>query len=71
MAKSRTPEPVTITVVRLGKSYSYQLADMMDWAVLFENEVLEVKSAKPLGRFYWPLGSVTFWKVEPLPGPHA
>jgi len=51
--------------MRRGKTFTYQLADTLDWAVLFENTVLEVKSVKPAGRFYWPLDSVTQWKVEP------
>jgi hypothetical protein len=65
MAKSQTPEPVNLTVIRLGKSFSYSLATEMDWAVVFD-AILEIKSVKPAGKFYWPLDSMTFWKVEPV-----
>lgn len=65
MAKSRTPEPVTLSVIRRGKTFSYELSDKMDWSVLFENTVLEVKP-KGGALYYWPLDSVTLWKVEPL-----
>ena len=63
MAK-KSPEPVTLSVVRRGKTFTYELADHLDWSVLFENTVLEVKSIQPAGRYYWPLDSVTLWKVE-------
>ena len=65
MAKPKTQEPVTLSVIRRGKTNSYQLADAMDWAVIFDT-VLEIKSIDPAGRFYWPLDSVTLWKVTPL-----
>ena len=58
-------KPVTLSVVRRGKTFSYELAGEMDWAVIFDT-VLEVKSAKPAGKYYWPLDSVTLWKVEPV-----
>lgn len=65
MAKTKPPEPVTLSVIRRGKTHDYQLADAMDWAVIFDT-VLEIKSVDPVGKFYWPLDSVTLWKVTPL-----
>lgn len=65
MAAKKTPDPVTLTVLRRGKTFAYELADNLDWAILFENTVLEIKSVQPAGKFYWPIDSVTLWKVEP------
>ena len=62
MAKQK-PGPVTLSVVRRGKTFAYHLASEMDWAVIFDT-VLEVKSSEPAGKFYWPLDSVTLWKIE-------
>jgi hypothetical protein len=63
MAK-RSPEPVTLSVVRRGKTFTYELADQLDWGVLYD-VLIEIKSTEPAGKFYWPLDSVTLWKVEP------
>jgi len=65
MAKSK---PYILSVIRRGKTYTYELASEMDWAVIFDT-VLEVKSVNPAGKFYWPLDAMTLWKVEPQTAP--
>lgn len=65
-AKPRTPEPTLLQVVRLGKTYAYELNDKLDWAVLFDNAVLEIKTSSGKTH-YWPLDSVTQWITQNLP----
>jgi len=55
--------PAVIEVVRRGKVFAYELADFRDWGILFENTVLEIKSRDGTAH-YWPLDSITFWKVR-------
>lgn len=70
MGKTRTPEPVTVSVIRLGKTSKYELADKLDWSLMFSESVLEIKTSS--GKVhYWPLDSVTQWIVEPLQNGHA
>lgn len=64
--RSKAPEPTLLQVIRLGKTYSYDLADKLDWAVLFDNAVLEVKT-KEGKTHYWPLDSVTQWITQNQP----
>lgn len=59
-AKLKTP--ATIQVIRAGKTSEYQLADSKDWAVIFD-DVLEIKAIDGCS-YYWPLLSVTLWKVK-------
>ena len=61
---TKLKQPVTLSVIRRGKTYQYHLADKLDWSLMFENAVLEIKA--PLGTYYWPIDSVTLWKVEPF-----
>lgn len=55
--------PAIIDVIRRGKIFTYELADFKDWALLFDNAVLEVKSRDGLTT-YWPLDSITYWRVR-------
>lgn len=55
--------PATIEVVRRGKTFSYDLADFKDWALLFDSAVLEIKGRDGLTT-YWPLDSITCWRVR-------
>ena len=57
------PRPATLTVYRRGKSHPYELADFRDWAILFENTVLEIKPVDG-PTCYWPLDSITYWSVK-------
>lgn len=57
-------KPVKIMVIRLGKTSTYDLDDFTDWALLFDNAVLEIKAADG-ATYYWPLDSITLWKVVP------
>jgi hypothetical protein len=59
------PKPVRLSVVRRGKTHVYELSDKLDWSVLFESTVLEIKASDG-AHYFWPLDSVTLWKVEPL-----
>ena len=54
-----------IEVTRRTKTYSYELADAKDWALLFDNMVLEVKARGGVAT-YWPLDSVTMWTVREM-----
>ena len=54
--------PATIQVIRAGKTNEYQLADSKDWAVIFD-DVLEIKATDGCC-YYWPLPSLTLWKVK-------
>ena len=62
----KTKQPITLSVVRRGKTFTYQLSDTHDWAVLFENAVLEVKTIDGKTH-YWTLDSVTQWITQPCP----
>lgn len=57
-------KPVKLLVIRLGKTNTYDLADHTDWALLFDNAVLEIKATDGAA-YYWPLDSITLWKVAP------
>lgn len=57
------PKPATISVVRRGKTFEYSLADEKDWALMFNETVLEIRSADK-ATYYWPLDSVTLWVVK-------
>ena len=59
---SKPKTPATIQVIRAGKTHEYQLADSKDWGIIFE-DVLEIKAADGCS-YYWPLDSVTLWKVK-------
>lgn len=61
--RSKAPEPTLLQVIRLGKTYSYELSDKLDWAVLFDNTVLEIKTTQGKTH-YWPLDSVTQWITQ-------
>lgn len=65
-AKSKALEPTLLQVIRLGKTSQYDLADKLDWAVLFDNTVLEIRAADG-ATYYWPIDSVTLWKTTPKP----
>lgn len=64
MATKVKPQPVTLSVVRRGKTFAYELESELDWGVLYET-LLEIKSANPTGKYYWTLDSVTLWIVTP------
>ena len=57
------PKPATVEVMRRGKLFTYELADFKDWALLFDNMVLEVRSRDGIAT-YWPLDSITYWRVR-------
>lgn len=57
------PTPATIDVVRRAKVFTYDLADFKDWALLFDNAVLEIKSRDGTAH-YWPIDSLTYWRVR-------
>ncbi len=59
-ARSR---PAVIEIVRRGKTFAYDLADFKDWALLFDNAVLEVKCRDGIST-YWPIDSITYWRVR-------
>lgn len=59
---TKQKRPATIHVVRRGKTFSYDLADEKDWGIAFENTVLSIDAADG-SKYYWPLDSVTLWKV--------
>lgn len=63
MAASKK-KPVKILVIRRGKTNAYDLADHTDWALLFDNAVLEIKATDGC-TYYWPLDSITLWKIAP------
>ncbi len=66
MAPKPKSEPTQLQVIRRGKVTSYELADKLDWAVLFDNAVLEIRTAGgPV--HYWPLDSLTQWITIPSP----
>lgn len=56
-------KPAVLKVIRLGKTSEYQLADEKDWALLFEDTVLEIKAADGC-KYYWPVASITLWTVK-------
>lgn len=60
----RKKQPIQLLVIRRGKTNQYDLADNTDWALLFDNAVLEIKSTDG-ATYYWPLDSITLWKVVP------
>jgi hypothetical protein len=55
--------PATVELVRRGKVFTYELADFKDWALLFDNAVLEIR-ARDGTTSYWPLDSITCWRVR-------
>ncbi len=55
--------PAVIEVVRRAKTFTYDLADFKDWALLFDNAVLEIKCRDGVTS-YWPLDSITCWRVR-------
>ncbi len=57
------PKPATVELIRRGKSFTYELADFKDWALLFDNAVLEIR-ARDGATYYWPLDSITYWRVR-------
>lgn len=59
---SKLKTPAILQVIRRGKTNEYELADSKDWGIIFEN-VLEIKAADG-AHYYWPLDSVTLWKVK-------
>lgn len=56
-------KPAVIEIVRRGRTIAYDLADFKDWAILFENMVLEIKARDGVTT-YWPLDSITCWRVR-------
>lgn len=62
MAVSKLKTPAKIQVIRRGKTNEYALADQTDWALLFDNAVLEIRASDG-ATYYWPLDSITLWKV--------
>ncbi len=55
--------PAIIDVIRRGRQLTYELADFRDWALLFDNAVLEIKT-RDGPTYYWPLDSITYWRVR-------
>lgn len=49
-------------LTRRGKVFIYELADFKDWALLFDNTVLEIRGRDGTST-YWPLDSITCWRV--------
>ncbi len=56
-------KPATIEVIRRTKVFTYELADFKDWALLFDNTVLEIRSRDGVAH-YWPVDSITYWRVR-------
>ena len=64
MARDLKKRPAKVQIIRMGKTSEYTLADETDWAIVFE-DVLEIRATDG-SKYYWPLASVTLWKVIPL-----
>lgn len=62
MATKQPKRPACIEVIRRGKTFLYDLDDEKDWGIAFDNLVLSI-DASDGAKYYWPLDSVTLWKV--------
>lgn len=62
MAGKQPKRPAFIEVVRRGKTFRYDLDDEKDWGIAFDNLVLSIDAADG-AKYYWPLDSVTLWKI--------